>query len=290
MCALDVSLSLSPRLSPIQALGLEKTWHDHSHDSTGVSGYASQTRDSWLVHLLKHFFRLLEWGTDLYERWPVGRVALWLAALARFNLHNFRAASCGGDFPGHQGPAPLRAPTVAPRNYKPQWTAEDFSRVGPDGVNAAWDLLRLLRCWSWLNLDYSYEIALTAASCFSIISIHMYAWLIFWWLEAVWNSNYGSFFSSELQAPANTTYSEVCFESSFRNACVGREVEVPWFFISGASEVPDVSVAAGAGALCGEGLEVRDETTSVVGRRALIPSRRAIAGGQAALVWTWEKN
>ena len=62
------------------------------------------------------------------------------------------------------------------------------------------------------------------------------------------------------------------------NACVGREVEVPWFFISGASEVPGVSVAAGAGALCGEGLEVRNERTSVVGRRALIPSRRAIAG------------
>ena len=43
MCTLDVSLSLSPRLSPIQALGLEKTWHDHSHDS-GVSGYASQIK------------------------------------------------------------------------------------------------------------------------------------------------------------------------------------------------------------------------------------------------------
>lgn len=64
---------------------------------------------------------------------------------------------------------------------------------------------------------------------------------------------------------------------------------MPWFFISGASQVPGVSVAAGAGALCGEGLEVPNETTSVVGRRALIPSRRAIAGG-AALVWTWEEN
>ena len=64
-----------------------------------------------------------------------------------------------------------------------------------------------------------------------------------------------------------------------RNACVGRETEVPWFFISSGD---GVSEAAGAGALCGEGLEVPNETTSVVGRRALIPSRRAIAGGQAA--------
>ena len=45
-----------------------------------------------------------------------------------------------------QGPATFRASTVAPRNYKPQWTAEDFSRVGPHGVNDA---------WSWLYLDDS---------------------------------------------------------------------------------------------------------------------------------------
>lgn len=57
MCTLDVSLSLSPRLSPIQALGLEKTWNDHSHDSTGVSGYASQTRySSCIFWSMSRFF------------------------------------------------------------------------------------------------------------------------------------------------------------------------------------------------------------------------------------------
>ncbi|CAL1135720.1 unnamed protein product, partial [Cladocopium goreaui] len=65
------------------------------------------------------------------------------------------------------------------------------------------------------------------------------------------------------------------------NACVGHETEVPWFLLGSDASLrrPDdgVALATAAGALCGQGLEV-EEMTSLVGRRATIPSQGPVRG------------
>ena len=62
---------------------------------------------------------------------------------------------------------------------------------------------------------------------------------------------------------------------------MGPETEVPWFLLGhdAALRRPDdgVALAAAAGALCGQGLEV-EETTSRVGRRATVPSQGPVRG------------
>jgi hypothetical protein len=62
---------------------------------------------------------------------------------------------------------------------------------------------------------------------------------------------------------------------------VGHETEVPWFLLGSDASLrrPDdgVALATAAGALCGQGLEV-EEMTSLVGRRATIPSQGPVRG------------
>lgn len=62
---------------------------------------------------------------------------------------------------------------------------------------------------------------------------------------------------------------------------MGHETEVPWFLLGSDASLrrPDdgVALATAAGALCGQGLEV-EEMTSLVGRRATIPSQGLVRG------------
>lgn len=64
-------------------------------------------------------------------------------------------------------------------------------------------------------------------------------------------------------------------------ACVGPEVEVPWFLLAGkdGSATSWEEIAAEAGAICGQGKLVNDELASKLGRRVLMPCKQPVPGG-----------
>eukprot|EP00439_Symbiodinium_sp_Y106_P026861 s938_g3.t1 len=55
-------------------------------------------------------------------------------------------------------------------------------------------------------------------------------------------------------------------------ACVGPQMELPWFLLGGRAEDAGVELASRSGALCGTGLPVAGELVSRPGRRATVPS------------------
>ncbi|CAE7333274.1 smd2 [Symbiodinium sp. CCMP2592] len=55
-------------------------------------------------------------------------------------------------------------------------------------------------------------------------------------------------------------------------ACVGPQMELPWFLLGGRAEDAGVELASRSGALCGPGLPVAGELVSRPGRRATVPS------------------
>ncbi|CAE7453624.1 smd2 [Symbiodinium natans] len=65
-------------------------------------------------------------------------------------------------------------------------------------------------------------------------------------------------------------------------ACVGKQIELPWFLLGGRPEDAGVELASRSGALCSSGLLVAGELVSRPGRRATVPTMPGTDGSRSS--------